>query len=75
LIAGPPLPPVGFRVNGVSHLHAPLNIPVVVFTGLADSPMVERIRHLHVNSILVKGKASPDEILHALEAAAISLPN
>jgi CheY-like chemotaxis protein len=50
------------------------SLPVVVFTGLADSPMIERIRHLHVNAILVKGKASPEEILHALDAAVGSLP-
>jgi len=50
------------------------SLPVVVFTGLADSPMIERTRHLHVNAILVKGKASPEEILHALEAAVVSLP-
>jgi CheY-like chemotaxis protein len=50
------------------------SLPVVVFNGLAESPMVERIRHLRVNAILVKGKASPEEILHTLETAAVSLP-
>jgi hypothetical protein len=36
--------------------------------------MIERVRHLHVNAILVKGKASSEEILQALEAAVVSLP-
>src|SRR4051794_35487569 len=42
------------------------SLPVVVFTGLAESPMVERARALKVNSILVKGKALPDDILKAV---------
>lgn len=50
------------------------SLPVVVITGLADSPMIERTRHLRVNAILVKGKASPKEILQAVEQAIISLP-
>ena len=50
------------------------SLPVVIFTGLVDSPMIERIRHLHVNAILVKGKASSDEILQALQTAVVSLP-
>jgi len=50
------------------------SLPVVILTGLADSPMIERIRHLRVNAILVKGKASPQETLHAIEAAVVSLP-
>src|SRR4051794_5527524 len=37
-------------------------LPVVVLTGLPDSPMVDRARHLKVNSILVKGKATLEEI-------------
>lgn len=49
-------------------------LPVVVFTGLTDSPMIERIRTLHVNSILQKAKATPDEILHALEEACGRFP-
>jgi DNA-binding NarL/FixJ family response regulator len=47
---------------------------VVVLTALADSPMVERTRALKVNSILVKGKAGPDDILKAVEEAAARLP-
>src|SRR6478609_6885756 len=41
------------------------SLPVVVLTGLAESPMVARAQTLKVNSVLVKGKASPEEILHA----------
>src|SRR6266550_5558926 len=33
------------------------SLPVVILTGLAESPMVDRARHLKVNAILVKGKA------------------
>src|SRR5882757_7380580 len=39
------------------------SLPVVILTGLADSPMIERARSLSVNSILVKVKATPEEIL------------
>jgi CheY-like chemotaxis protein len=42
------------------------SLPVVVLTGLPDSPFVERVRHLKVNSILVKGKATFDDILQAV---------
>jgi len=45
------------------------SLPVVVVTGLAESPMIERARALRVNSILVKGKASPDDVLKAVEEA------
>jgi len=50
------------------------SLPVVVLTGLADSPMIERARALKVNSILVKSKATPDDIRKALEEAAVRLP-
>ena len=42
------------------------HLPVVVLTGLPDSPMVDRARHLHVNAILVKGKATMSEIVAAV---------
>ena len=51
------------------------SLPVVVFTGLAESPMAERARSLHVNSILIKGKASPEDVLKALEEALVRMPN
>jgi len=50
------------------------SLPVVVLTGLSDSPMIDRARALHVNSILVKGKATPDDILKEIEAALIHHP-
>ena len=50
------------------------SLPVVVLTGLVDSPMVDRARALHVNSILVKGKASLEDIQHAVQEALVRLP-
>ena len=43
------------------------SLPVVVLTGLPDSPMVERARFLKVNAILVKGKATFEDILRAIQ--------
>ena len=50
------------------------SLPVVVLTGLGDSPMVERARALRVNSILVKGKATPEDTLKAVEEALVRYP-
>lgn len=50
------------------------SLPVVVLTGIPESPMVDRVQHLKVNSVLVKGKASPEEIQRALEEAAVRAP-
>src|SRR4051794_23396760 len=50
------------------------SLPVVVLTGLADSPMIERARALRVNSILVKTKAEPNDILKAIEDALVRYP-
>jgi DNA-binding NarL/FixJ family response regulator len=50
------------------------SLPVVVLTGLADSPMIDRMRTLHVNSILMKGKATSDEIQKAVEEAVGRMP-
>jgi len=47
------------------------SLPVVVLTGLPDSPMIGQVQHLKVISVLVKGKASPDEVKQALEEAAV----
>ena len=44
-------------------------LPVVILTGLADSPMIERAQHLKVNAVLMKGKVTPDDIQKALEEA------
>src|SRR4051812_30027223 len=50
------------------------SLPVVVLTGLGDSPMIDRARALKVNSILVKAKATPDDILKAVEEAVVRHP-
>lgn len=50
------------------------SLPVVVLTGISDSPMIDRVQSLKVNSVLVKTKATPDEILKALEDALIRHP-
>jgi CheY-like chemotaxis protein len=50
------------------------SLPVVVLTALADSPMIDRVQALKVNSVLVKGKATPDDILKAVEEALIRHP-
>jgi DNA-binding NarL/FixJ family response regulator len=52
-----------------------LTVPVVVLTGVEDGPLVDRIREQKVNSILVKGKASPADIQAAVKEALVSLPN
>jgi CheY-like chemotaxis protein len=49
-------------------------LPVVVLTGLPDSPMVERAQHLNVNAILTKGKSSLEDIRQAVEEAIVRLP-
>jgi hypothetical protein len=50
------------------------SLPVVVLTGMADSPMIDLMRTLHVNSILVKGKATSVDIQKALDEAVGRLP-
>lgn len=50
------------------------SLPVVVLTGNQESPMVERVQNLKVNSVLVKGKASPEDIVKALEEAMVRMP-
>jgi two-component system response regulator VicR len=50
------------------------SLPVVVLTGLSESPMIDRVRTLHVNAILLKGKVTDDEVLQALEEACGRLP-
>jgi FixJ family two-component response regulator len=49
-------------------------LPVVVLTGIPDSPMVERARNAGVNSILVKGKATFEDIQRAVNEAIHRLP-
>ena len=50
------------------------SLPVVVLTGLSDSPMIDRARALKVNAILVKGRASPQDIMKAVEQAQSRYP-
>lgn len=49
-------------------------LPVVVWTGLSDHPIVEEARAAGANSILLKGKATFAEIEHALDEALVSSP-
>lgn len=41
-------------------------LPVILLTGLPESPLVDRARFLKVNAILLKGKAICEEILAAV---------
>ncbi len=50
------------------------SLPVVVLTGISDSPMIDRVQSLKVNSVLVKTKATPEEILKAVEEALVRHP-
>jgi CheY-like chemotaxis protein len=50
------------------------SLPVVVLTAFSESPMVEHVQNLKVNSILVKGKASPEDIQKAVEEALVRVP-
>ena len=50
------------------------SLPVVVLTAHQESPMIERVQNLKVNAVLVKGKATPEDIQRALEEAAIRAP-
>ena len=50
------------------------SLPVVIYTGLSDSPMIDRAQALRVNSVLAKGTAPPAEIIRALEEAVAQHP-
>ena len=50
------------------------SLPVVVLTALENSPMIDRVQALKVNSVLIKGKASSDDILKALDEAIVRAP-
>lgn len=50
------------------------SLPVIVWTALPDSPSVERARHLKVNDVLVKTKASHEDIARAVESALVRAP-
>jgi CheY-like chemotaxis protein len=49
-------------------------LPVVVLTALNNSPMIDRAQALKVNSVLLKGKATSEDILKALEEATVRAP-
>jgi CheY-like chemotaxis protein len=51
------------------------SLPVIVLTGLPDSPMVDRARHLKVNTILVKAKATLEDIAEAVRTELHRLPS
>jgi CheY-like chemotaxis protein len=42
------------------------SLPVIVYTGMADTPAADRVRHLKVNAILMKGRATPQDVLNAV---------
>ena len=50
-------------------------MPVIILTGLTDSPMIDRARNLKVNTILVKGKATLEEIAEAVRLELHRIPN
>jgi CheY-like chemotaxis protein len=58
----------GCRLLEIMRSYLRLNrLPVVVLTALTDSPMIERVRDLKVNAVLVKGKATLDDIAEAVD--------
>lgn len=50
------------------------SLPVVVLTGISESPMIDRVQSLKVNTVLVKATASPEDVLKAVQEAAIRQP-
>jgi len=50
------------------------SLPVVVLTGLDESPLIHRAQTLKVNAVLLKGKASSEDIRKTLEEAVVRAP-
>jgi CheY-like chemotaxis protein len=50
------------------------SLPVVIITGLFDTPLVDRVQHSKVNAVLAKGKVSNDDILKTVEQAIGHVP-
>jgi len=50
-------------------------LPVVVLTGHPDSPLVERVRQLGVEWVLIKGRATLDDIANAVDMADVRSRN
>jgi|SRR3954468_23465116 CheY-like chemotaxis protein len=44
-------------------------LPVIVLTGVPDSPLADRTRASNINAMLAKGKATTDDIAKAIEEA------
>jgi CheY-like chemotaxis protein len=59
-------------VRSYLRLHS---VPVVVLTGIEDGPLIDRVRAQKVNAILIKSKASLDDVLAAIKLALVSLPS
>lgn len=55
-------------VRSYLRLHA---LPVVIYTGLVESLMVDHARALEAGPVLTKGKATGEEIVKALEEAVV----
>ena len=49
-------------------------LPVVILTGITDSPLLDRARSLKVNTILAKGRASLADVLRAVQEQLPRLP-
>ena len=45
------------------------NLPVILLTAVSEGPMLERARAAGVNSVLVKGTATFDDVKRAIEEA------
>jgi hypothetical protein len=50
------------------------SVPVVILTALGESPLVERVRHLKVNAIMMKGRATLEDILQAINQELHRIP-
>jgi CheY-like chemotaxis protein len=49
-------------------------LPVIIHTGITDSPLLDRARSLRVNTILAKGRATLDDVLRAVQEQLPRLP-
>jgi len=45
------------------------NLPVVVLTALTNTPLMERAKRFKANAILIKGRATLEEVARSLESA------
>jgi DNA-binding NarL/FixJ family response regulator len=62
------------EMDGPSFLGRLQSLPVVVLTRLTDKPMIDGMLALKVNSVLMKGKATTDDILKAVAEALVRDP-